>query len=136
MTNLTETLTSEFRVRYDGDSIRSGRIDARTLADSLTAITDTIERGNKVVNGRNSEIAVKVSAGMLPGSFIIKMLLEIGEMASSDTVGGWANILTLIGIGGGVGVGKVISKPLISFMREAKNRRIVKRIAESDSRVR
>lgn len=119
----TVALSSSFHVRYEGDSIQAGRIDARALADSLLAITDTLERSNKIINGKNSEVMVKIDANMLPGSFVVKLLAEIGAVGTEPTVAGIASVVTIVGFAGGLLYQGC--RTLIGFMKKAKNRKIV-----------
>jgi hypothetical protein len=82
-------VASTFHIKYDGEAISDGQIDARALADSLTSLSDVLERSNHIVNGRDSKIAIKVDGNMQPGSFIITIMTTvkaIGEMGSANTV--------------------------------------------------
>jgi hypothetical protein len=124
----TPAIASNFHIRYDGDAIREGQIDARALADSLLALTDALEKSNRIVNGRDSQIAVKVDANVQPGSFTITIMTTvkaIGEIGASVTASGLVNVVTLLGFGGAVAVGAYKGgKSLIRFIKEKKNRNI------------
>jgi hypothetical protein len=129
-------VASTFHIKYDGEAISGGQIDARALADSLTSLSDVLERSNHIVNGRDSKIAIKVDGNMQPGSFIITIMTTvkaIGEMGSANTVEGFVNIAALIGFSvGTIGCVYKAGKTVIAFLKKKKGRAIEKIQETSD----
>ena len=129
----------EFRIKYDGIGIRDGQIDARDLAESLLALTSLLERSNKIINGKDSEIAVKVRANMQPGSFIVNIVnffTKVGELGASQTAAGWVNVTVLVGVVGTVVFGAVRgSKSLFRILKEARGRNVTQKIPQTDGSI-
>ena len=76
--------TADVELLFEGDSVRSGSIDARLLAESLTAYSIVFQRANEIVNGDRSNAAVRVRATLKAGSLgvpleLIQDLLEQGQ---------------------------------------------------------
>lgn len=130
---------SEFHIRYDGEGIRDGQINARELAESLLALSTLLERSNKILNGKDSEIAVKVRANMHPGSFIVNIvniIKQIGEMGDSPVITGWVNVAGLVGAGAAaVGTAYFGGKTLFRLLKEARGRKIARVIPNQDKTV-
>jgi hypothetical protein len=129
----------EFRVKYDGEGIRDGQIDAKALAESLLALTTLLERSNKLLNGRDSEIAVKVRANMQPGSFVVNIVnffTKIGELGSSPIASGWVNVVALLGVGGTVAIGTYkTGKTLFKLLKEARGQNVARKMVKADAGV-
>jgi hypothetical protein len=125
----------EFHIKYDGAGIRDGQINAKDLAESLLALTTLIERSNQLLNGKDSEIAVKVKSNMQPGSFvvhIVNFITKVAEIGASQPAGGWANVATLIGFTADTIKG---GKSLFRLLKEAHGRRITSKLPQSDGSV-
>jgi hypothetical protein len=130
---------SDFHIRYDGEGILDGQINARDLAGSLLALSTLLERSNKILNGKDSEIAVKVRANMQPGSFIINIVNIITKMAdlgNSPMAVGWVNVAQLVGAGVAVsGAAYWAGKTLFRFLKESRGKNIAHTIPQPDKTV-
>jgi len=69
------------QVAYDGEGLRTGSMDVRDLAPALLAIGDLLQSSNRVLNGSNASLAVKVRSDFEAGSFQIYFEL-VQSMAS------------------------------------------------------
>lgn len=75
--------TTTFEMSYDGDDHREHEIDARSLARALYSMAESIEQADKIINGEESEVEVRVKAHK-EGSF--EVLLEIIQSIDSVDV--------------------------------------------------
>ncbi len=58
---------------YDGQAVQEGTMDVRDLAPALYSIGELCQRANKIANGEESEVSVRVKAEFQPGSFGIDL---------------------------------------------------------------
>ena len=126
-----ETLIREFQITFDGAKIRNGEIDVRVLADSLIYLNDALERSNKLLNGKNADIAVKIKAEMVPGSFkvyLVNIIDYIAEVGASERLDGLKSVCEFLGVCGVVRG----TKSLFSLLREIRGRKVVSNHSEED----
>lgn len=75
--------SANLEVFFEGPAAKSGTLDARVLADSLTGYSEVFARTNAIVNGEVSEAAVLVQSEFKAGSFIagLELVQNIAEQA-------------------------------------------------------
>lgn len=66
---------ARFEVLFDGDEVKTGRMEVRYLAPSLMSLGKMIEEANAVLNGPDAKISVRVKSDFQTGSFIV--LIEV-----------------------------------------------------------
>ena len=67
------TSRTELRVIYDGEAVEDGSMDVRELAPALLALGAVCEEGNRVLNGEQISISVRVRSDSPRGSFIVNL---------------------------------------------------------------
>lgn len=92
-------------IAYDGEALNDGTMDVKELAPALLAIGDLINECNKVLNGKEEKIQIKVKADFRKGSFqttivIVKSLLDQLTLTSGSAFE-LKDIIELIGFYGG-----------------------------------
>ena len=106
-----------FKVFYSGSALDSGQMDVRELAPALLAMGSLLEECNRVLNKDKTDISVRVKK-FEDGSFGISFEVVQGfisaltEIFSCDTTTAALNIIELLGLsaGGGVGLFKLIKR--------------------------
>lgn len=115
----------EFNITFKGPALDENAIDAKILANSLLGLSETIEEANSIINGKNSQIFVKVRANPKPGSFIESILTLI----SSNTPDALVNIAALLGFSKGLVVdgAEVIgaTTTVLEIYRRIQNKKII-----------
>lgn len=61
------------QITYDGDPVDSGLMDVRDLAPALLSIGELCRDANRLINGTDSEVSVRVNADFKKGSFSIDL---------------------------------------------------------------
>lgn len=87
----------EFTIEYNGDAVKSHEINVNDLANSLLGLSGVLENSNRVINGSNSDMFVKVKGSFKPASFevdIVTLLTCSGVIAIS-------NMINIVGFVGG-----------------------------------
>lgn len=94
-----------FRVTYDGPALSSHEMDVRMLAPSLMAISDLLDRANKIVNQDKASVRVKVKASPTSGSVNIDLAVvqdlisQTMDLLTGASVTAAVNLLSLLGFG-------------------------------------
>ncbi len=66
---------AHFQIVYDGEAVRNGDMDVRSLAPALLALGDLFQQANTIINENKAEVSVRVRAEFKPGSFQIDLAL-------------------------------------------------------------
>lgn len=109
---------ANFYVVYDGPALEGSQMDVADLAPALLALGDLVREANMVLNGPRSSVQLKVNASFQTGCFGINLTAIQGifqdllAMCNSDGANGALNLVTMLSLAGGTGVGllKVIKK--------------------------
>ena len=64
-----------FRLKYEGETIRRGEMDAHAVAEAIAGFADFIERIGDTTFGQEAELRTSVR-GFREGSFEIAMLFQ------------------------------------------------------------
>jgi len=109
----------KFDITFGGPALDDGLMDVRDLAPALLSVGDACTRANRVLNGKQAEVHVRVDAGFQRGSFtvILELFQQLAGQPIMDTISDANNIAKFVGYGGGVGGGA------IALMRFLKGRR-------------
>lgn len=67
--------STEIQLVIEGEAVRGGTVDAHVLATALQSYSEAYQRANEVMNGRNSQAAVRVQADFRGGSFKVGLQL-------------------------------------------------------------
>jgi hypothetical protein len=72
------TSDAVFNILYDGPALESSEMDVRQLAPALHAVGDVLDAANKVLNGSEVKLSVKVKGSFKSGCFGIDFSLTQG----------------------------------------------------------
>lgn len=123
------TIASEatIRIAYDGEALRSGTMDVRDLAPALLALSDLFDSANKVLNGNERTIQLRIRHDVKRGSFDIGIEViqtwasKILSIFSSDLPSGAANLIEILGFAVGAPFGLI---KLIKWLRNRPVKRV------------
>jgi hypothetical protein len=76
---------ADLQILYDGEALRNGSMDVRELAPALMALGDLCERTNKLLNGDDTKVSLRVHADFKRGSFQVHVDL-VQAHAALDVV--------------------------------------------------
>jgi hypothetical protein len=66
-----------FIVKYDGAALATHQIDVHDLAPALLGLADALQEANRIINGDETTLSVKVKTGVIePGSVITTLYCE------------------------------------------------------------
>jgi hypothetical protein len=125
--------SDSFIIKYDGQALADHQIDIQDIAPALLGLADLLQEANRVVNGENTSLSVKVKTGVIsPGSVIVDIYCEyvshpdllaiaVEKLSSPEAIaiGTLSGILSFLGITPGAMFGG-----LISFLLKSKNKTI------------
>ena len=77
--------SAEVEVVFEGPGVKTGKIDARLLADALAGCSEVFTRANAVLNGDASQAAVLVQSDFKHGSFVagLELVQNVTEQGLS-----------------------------------------------------
>lgn len=120
---MAEMSKARFKISYDGEALREGRMEVRDLAPALLAVGSLFDAANRALNGQDGpKVAVNVTATGT-GSFEIalEVVQSLYEQAKSflagEDVTAAVNLVTLVVGGSGA------SGSLIWLVRKLKGRK-------------
>jgi len=130
--------TSEalFNIAYDGPALQDSEMEVRQLAPALHAIGEVLDAANKVLNGDQVKLSVRVRGSFKSGCFGIDFALtqslwkEAVTLFSSPEVIAAFTVVNLLGLSG-----KDAVNGLISTIRWIANRKISKIVDIDDSKI-
>ncbi|MRG95766.1 hypothetical protein [Polyangium spumosum] len=104
------------RIAYDGDALQSGTMDVRDLAPALLALSDLFDGANKVLNGPDRAIQLRIRHDVKRGSFDVGIQVvqtwasKIVSLFAGDAASSAANLIEILGfaIGAPLGLLKLI----------------------------
>jgi hypothetical protein len=68
--------TQRFQLKYAGDELRDGTMNAVELSSALAGLADLIQDSNRLLNGDRAGVDIRVNADFRKGSFEIQLLLD------------------------------------------------------------
>lgn len=90
---MTQELRENFTLKFDGVALTSHEMPVSILAESLVALQNIAQRANKVVNGKDAEMTMKVRGGFTAGSFEIQLILDWACQNTSLVVAGVSGVV-------------------------------------------
>lgn len=130
--------TSEaiFNIAYDGLALQSSEMEVRQLAPALHAVGEVLEAANKVLNGDQIKLSIRVRGSFKSGCFGIDFALtqslwkDALTFFSTPDVVAAVTIINLLGLSGKDGINS-----LIGLIKWIKNRKISKVVEIEDSKI-
>lgn len=121
-------------IAYDGAALEDGTMDVQELAPALLAIGELINECNKVINGKEEKIQIRIKADFKKGSFQTEIIIAKGMIDQLMLTLGPAfkvkDLLELIGFFGGTG-----AATFLGLIKLIKGRKISKAKQYSDDKV-
>ena len=87
-----------FRVTYIGNEVRTGAMGVDELASALQALGTLIRDSNRILNGDQATVALKVDSEFRKGSFEIKFLLEQQLVETAVQTFGFSSLVDVHGL--------------------------------------
>lgn len=93
---------AQLTIAFDGEALRSGKMDVRELAPALLAIGDLFQQTNRLMNGNRAEVSVNVKADIKAGSFPVdlevvqKLATQIKQFVLGENVKAAKELILLI----------------------------------------
>lgn len=130
--------TSEalFNIAYDGQALHSSEMEVRQLAPALHAVGEVLDAANKVLNGDQTKLSVRVRGSFKSGCFGIDFALtqslwkDAVALFSNPQIVAATTMITLLGLSGKDGV-----NGLIGIIKWIANRKISKVVDVDDSKI-
>ena len=103
-----------FSIKYDGPALQSHQMDIRELAPDLIALSNLLEKANKVVFPNSESVKVNIQGNFKGGSFGVDLIAvqsitnQIVSMLSGPEAAAFSNLNTILealGLIGGTGCG-------------------------------
>jgi hypothetical protein len=121
----TKRERTEFIVTFYGDPEQSHEIETQAITDCINAIAATIIRANTLLNGKQSEVFLKIKGSPKVGSLEINLV----TLLNNDGINSFLNLVEILGLagilpGGGISVFK--------FFKILKNRKILSALDSQD----
>lgn len=116
--------TAQFSIYFDGPALRDGTMDVRDLAPAMLALGDMLEHANRVVNGPEINVAVRVK-GFPKGCFGVSFETVQGFMSQFvEMLSPGSRVHTALDILNLLGLNPVtIGAGLIWLLKRAKGRK-------------
>ena len=61
--------SEQLSIRYEGEALQEGTMDFRELSSALLSLGELFEEANRVLNGENAAVNIRVNADFEHGSF-------------------------------------------------------------------
>ena len=122
--------TAQFQIKFDGEGLRAGTMDVRSLAPSLLAIADLIDESNRVINQNRASVSLKVRGDFEASSFesTLELTLSFYEQTRALLLGSDVQdakeLLQTIGVLGGSALGVRSLLGLLKKIRGRKPKRV------------
>lgn len=98
---------SAFRLAFDGEALASHTIDARDLSTSLSALADIFDEANRILNGKETKVELRVTPDTQAKCFdigleIIQQWNNVKELLGNEDIVAAKELIewTLLGAGG------------------------------------
>lgn len=115
-----------FSIKYDGPALASHQMDVRELAPALIALSNLLERSNRIAFPNGPEVRVSVKGSFKGGSFGVDLIAiqdiaqQIIDLFAGKEATAVANLLAVLGAIGLIGTGSGSLVALIKWLRGRK----------------